>query len=194
MLILTDTVNTFNDGIKKLRALLGHLFPVDLLVLPELSRQTMNSLGVDVALISKVKMINKRVLEVNPRYIGHHCGNHRAALVPTDTLRNSERHKLTHDISCKLYNLINASPKFEDLFRECQILTQECDQFKGKKPVTLSDQPMYIFVLQITIIPEMYARITIINMVGRILSYSLFRCTLNILTFCIKNPIINQIT
>ena len=123
----------------------------------------MESLGVDGALISKVKMINKRILEVNPRCIVHHCGNHRTALVSTDTLRNSERHKLIHDISCKLYDLVNASPKFEDLFRKCQILTQECDQFKRKKPATLSDRPMHRLVLQITIIPEMYAHITIIR-------------------------------
>ena len=117
MLTLTDTVDIFNDEIKKLRAQLGHLFPVDLLVLPKLSLQNMESLGVDGALISKVKMMNKRILQGNPRCIMNHCGNHRIALVPTDTLRNSERHKLTHDISCKLHDLVNASPKFEDLFR-----------------------------------------------------------------------------
>ena len=127
MLTLTDTVGTFNNEIKKLRARLGHLFLVDLIVLLPLSLQNMESLGVDVALMSKVKMINKRILEGNPRCIVHHCGNHRTALVSSDTLRNSERHKLTHDISCKLYDLVNASSKFEDLFRQCQILTHECD-------------------------------------------------------------------
>ena len=59
MLTLTDTLDTFNDEIKKLRAQLGHLFLVDLLVLPELSLQNIESLGVDGVLISKVKMINK---------------------------------------------------------------------------------------------------------------------------------------
>ena len=41
--------------------------------------------GVDGALISKVKMVTKRILEVNPGCIVHHCGNHITALVSTDT-------------------------------------------------------------------------------------------------------------
>ena len=110
--------------LKKLRARLRHLFPVDLIVLPEHLLQTMERSGVDGVLISKVKMINKRILEVNLQTIVHHFGNHRTTLVSTDTLRNSERNRFSHDISCKLYNLVNASPKFEDRLKYCQILTQ----------------------------------------------------------------------
>ena len=81
MLTLTDTIDTFNDEIKKLRAQRRHLFLVVLLVLPDLSLQNIESSGVDGVLISKMKMINKRIQEVNPRCIVHHCGNHRTALL-----------------------------------------------------------------------------------------------------------------
>lgn len=137
-----DAVHQFNDEIKKMKALLGYLFPTDLENTIELDLKNMHSLAVDGACISKALMINKRVLEFNPRCIVSHCGSHKTALVSNDSIKQNARHQNAHEISCKLFDLVNASPKFEDLFKQCQVQTQESKQFKSNKPVTLSDRPM----------------------------------------------------
>lgn len=103
----------------------------------------MESLGVDGALISEVKMINKRVLEFNPRCQVHWCGGHRTALVFNDALKQSEVHMMIHTVCVKLHDLVNVSPKFEDLSKRSQEQTQEANQFKNKKPVVMSQHPMH---------------------------------------------------
>ena len=77
----------------------------------------MECLGVDGALISEVKMINKRVLEFNPRCQVHWCRRYHTALVSNDALKQSEVHMMIHTVCVKLHDLINAIPKFEDLFK-----------------------------------------------------------------------------
>ena len=42
-----------------------------------------------------------------------------------------------------LHYLVNVSPKFEDFFKKSQEQTQEANQFKNKKPVVMSERPMY---------------------------------------------------
>ena len=42
-----------------------------------------------------------------------------------------------------MFDLINASPKFTDLFKECQVLTGDARQFKAGKPVEMCDRPMH---------------------------------------------------
>lgn len=101
------------------------------------------SLGVDDALISEVKMINKRVLGFNPRCQVHWCRGHRTALVFNDALKQSELHMMIHTVCVKLHDLVNVSPKFEDLFKQRQEQTQEANQFKNKKPVIMSEPPMH---------------------------------------------------
>ena len=103
----------------------------------------MESLGVDGALISEVKMINKRVLEFNPRSQVHWCGGHRTALVSNDALKQSEVHMMIDTVCVKLHDLVNVSPKFEDLFKRSQEQIQETNQFKNKKPVVMSEHPMH---------------------------------------------------
>ena len=42
-----------------------------------------------------------------------------------------------------LHYLVNVSPKFEDFFKKSQEQTHEANQFKNKKPVVMSERPMY---------------------------------------------------
>ena len=60
-----------------------------------------------------------------------------------DSLKHSDHLKECHQISLKLFDLINASPKFTDLFKECQVSTGEANQFKARKPVEICDRPMH---------------------------------------------------
>ena len=91
----------FNEKIRSLKVLLGDLFPVKLHPLPLFELNNMDGLGVDGALISKVKIINKHILEYNPRCIVVHCGNHSVNLVAEDSLKHSDRLKECHQISLK---------------------------------------------------------------------------------------------
>ena len=43
----------------------------------------------------------------------------------------------------KLHNLVNASTRFEDLFKKSQLETQETNQFKSNKPTASCDRPMH---------------------------------------------------
>ena len=140
--VFVNTVEEFNEKIHSLKVLLGYLFPVKLHPLPLFELNNMNSLSVDGALISKVKMISKRIPEYNPTCIVVHCGNHCANFVVEDSLKHSDHLKECHQISLKLFDLINASPKFTDLFKECQVSTGEANQFKAGKPVEIYDRPM----------------------------------------------------
>ena len=140
--VLRQTTDEFNDCIKKCKNLLGPLFPVKLQNLPLLHLHNMESLGVDGALITDKQMINMRILEYNPRCIVIWCGAHRCALVSKDVLDES-RHEMVHTVCMKFFDLVNASPRFDDLFKKSQIHTQEASQFKANKPVALCDRPMH---------------------------------------------------
>lgn len=68
---------------------------------------------------------------------------HRTALVSNDALKQSEVHMMIHTVCVKLHDLVNVSPKFEDLFKRSQKQTQQANQFKNKKPVVMSQHPMH---------------------------------------------------
>ena len=70
----------------------------------------MDSLCVSGALIRKVKMINKRILEYNSRCIVVQCRNHHANLVVEDSLKHSDNLKECQQISLTLFDFINANP------------------------------------------------------------------------------------
>ena len=59
-----------------------------------------------------------------------------------DSLDNP-RHCATHDISMKLFDLVNASARFNDLFKKCQVGTGEAIQFKDNNPVEVNSWPMH---------------------------------------------------
>ena len=88
-------------------------------------------------------MINKRVLEYNPRCQVNWCGQYRTNLISNDAIKENERHSTAHMLSTKLHDLVNASTRFEDLFKKSQLQTQEANQFKGNKPAAFCDQPMH---------------------------------------------------
>ena len=139
--ILVKSFKEFSDRMEKLQSRLQHLFPLKFI--PKLKMENMESLGVDGACISKDKMVNKRILKYNPRSITNWCGSHKSALVSNDVLKASHRHEEAHNIREKLFDLVNASPKFEDLFKESQLQTFESKVFKGGQPVVMSDRPMH---------------------------------------------------
>ena len=140
---LIKCFETFNDTIKFILLKIGDdRFPVKVRPLPLLQIENMNSLGIDGACISKNKMINRRVLQYNPRCIVNWCGDHRASLVAGDALKGDKRHNEAHDVSLKLYDLVNASARFSEQFKTCQENTGEFVQFKSGKAVELGDRPM----------------------------------------------------
>ena len=143
MVKLISCFDNFNGVITTIKDMLGERFPVKLHPLPLLKAENMNSLGVDGACVSKKKMINKRVLEYNPRCLAHWCGDHRASLVAGDTLKEDDRHKESHNISLKVYDLVNASSRFSEQFEVCQVNCGDAVQFKGGKAVKLGDKPMH---------------------------------------------------
>ena len=141
---LLECFETFNENIKYLLKKLGdERFPVKVRPLPLLSVTNMNSLGLDGACFSQYKMINKRVLQYNPRCLVNWCGGHRANLVASDPMKTDKRHEESHSVSMKLYDLINASARFVDQFATCQLNSGESAQFKGGKPVAISSRPMH---------------------------------------------------
>ena len=115
--ILQEALNHFNETIKRCKSVLGHLFPVTEQAYRPLQLEYMESLGVDGALISEVKMINKQVLEYNPRCHINWCGGHHTNLILNDGIKENERYSTTHMFSTKLHDLVNASTRFEDLFK-----------------------------------------------------------------------------
>ena len=140
---LKDTFERFNKQIERLHNELGDdLFPVHLRPLPSLQFENMDSMSVDGALISKDKMINKRVLACNPRTIVTWCADHRVNLTISDGLAD-ERIQECYDVCVKLFDLTNASSRTEDLFLRCQESTGESSQFKAKNAVCLGDRPMH---------------------------------------------------
>ena len=134
---LISCLEKFNSVILTTKNILRDRFPVKLDPLPLLQVQNMNSLGVDGACISKKKMINKRILEYNPRCLANWCGDHRASLVAGDSIKGDQRHKESHNINMKVYELVNASSKFKEQFNVCQINCGDALQFKAGKPVSL---------------------------------------------------------
>ena len=143
MSTLHNTIISVNNKIKAVRALLGPLFPISHDYQTELDLKDMESLAVDGAPIRKVQMVNKRILEYNPRWQVIHCGCHWVALVCSHSTKENDRHAEAHNVSCKLFDLENASRKFEVLFKECHIQTGEAQAWKGGEPVALSDRPMH---------------------------------------------------
>ena len=140
---LIECFETFNNRIRLILQKVGDdRFPVKVRPLPLLMIQNMNSLGVDGACISKNLMINRRAQEYNPRIIVNWCGDHRASLVAGDALKGDMRHSEAHDVSLKVYDLVNASARFSDQFKTCQENTGEAVQFKAGKAVEISDRPM----------------------------------------------------
>ena len=125
MSTLHNTIVSFNNRIKALHALLGPLFRISHDYQTELNLENMESLAVGEAFISKVQMINKWILQYNPRCQVIHCGFHRAALMYSHSIKENDRHAEAHDVLCKLFDLVNASSKFETLFKEWQIQTGE---------------------------------------------------------------------
>ena len=89
------------------------------------------------------KMINKQVLEYKPRCQVNWCGQYHTNLISNDAIKENERHSTAHMLSTKLHDLVNASTRFEDLFKKSQLQTQEANQFKGNKPAAFCDQPMH---------------------------------------------------
>jgi hypothetical protein len=143
LMALKTTFQRFNAQILRLYDELGDdLFPVTIRPLPTLQFENMDSMSVDGALISKDKMINKRVLACNPRTIVTWCADHRVNLTIGDGLAN-ERVQECHDVCVKFFDLVNASSRTEDLFLRCQESTGESQQFKANKPVCLGDRPMH---------------------------------------------------
>ena len=48
-----------------------------------------------------------------------------------------------YDLSCKLFDLVNASSRFKTLFKECQCQTSKVQAWKGGESVALSHRTMY---------------------------------------------------
>ena len=136
-------MNNFNETIRRYKSVLGHLFPVIEQVYRLLQLEYMESLGADGALISDTKMINKQLLECNPRCQVNWCGGHCTNLISNDAIKENERHSTAHMLSTKLHDLVNASTRFEDLFKKSQLQTQEANQFKGNKPAVFCDRTMH---------------------------------------------------
>ena len=62
MSTLHNTIVSFNNKMKALRALLGPLFPISHDYQTELDLENMESLAVDEAIKNKVQMVNKHIL------------------------------------------------------------------------------------------------------------------------------------
>ena len=139
--VMISSMKEVNNRMENLRIKLQHLFPLKFI--PQLRLENMESLGVDGACISKHLMVNRRVLKYNQRCITNWCGSHKSALVSNDVLNSNSRHEEAHNIREKLFDLVNASPKFEDLFKECQRHTFESKVFKDEEPVVMSNRPMH---------------------------------------------------
>ena len=135
--ILQEALNHFNETIKRCKSVLGHLFPVTEQAYRPLQLEYMESLGVDGALISDVKMINKRVLEYNPKCQVNWCRGHRTNLIPNDAIKENERHSTAYMLSTKLHDIVNASNRFEDLLRA---------NYKHRKPISSKATNQQLFV------------------------------------------------
>ena len=84
--ILVEALNHFNGTIKRCKSVLGHLFPVTEQAYHPLQLEYMESLGVDGALISDIKMINKQLLECNPRCQVNWCEGYHPNLISNDAV------------------------------------------------------------------------------------------------------------
>ena len=82
-------------------------------------------------------------MEINTRCQVNWCGGHCTNLISNDTIKENERHSTAHMLSTKLHDLVNASTRFEDLFKKSQLQTEEANQFKGNKPAAFCDRPMH---------------------------------------------------
>ena len=74
-------------------------------------------------------MENRRVLKYNQRCITNRCGSHKSALVSNNVMNSNSRHTQAHNIREKLFDLVNANPKFEDLFMQFQ---RDIFEFKAR--------------------------------------------------------------
>ena len=101
---------------------MGDLFPVKINPLPILDVHNQESLAVDGALISKEKQLNKRILQHNPRCIVTWCCDHRANLVAKDSIE-VHQYETLHNVSVKLYELVNSSARVNHLFKQVQVIT-----------------------------------------------------------------------
>ena len=82
--LVRDSFPAFNDLVSAIKEKLGCLFPLQRENLPRVEIENMQSLGVDGACISPVKMVNNRVKQFNPRCITNWCGSHKTNIVATD--------------------------------------------------------------------------------------------------------------
>ena len=71
------------------------------------------------------------------------CGNHRASLVAGDEMKADLRHNGAHNVSIRVYDLINGSARFSDQFSVCQENSGDAAQFKGGKAVVVSSRLMH---------------------------------------------------
>ena len=76
MSTLHNTIVSFNNKIKALRALLEPLFPISHDYQTKMNLENMESLAVGEAFISKVQMVKKWILQYNTRCQVIHCGCH----------------------------------------------------------------------------------------------------------------------
>ena len=73
-------------------SVLKYLLPVTEQPYRPLQLEYMESLGVDGALISHIKMINKQLLEYSLRYQVNRCGGYCTNLISNDAIKENERH------------------------------------------------------------------------------------------------------
>ena len=73
-------------------SVLKYLLPVTEQPYRPLQLEYMESLGVDGALISDIKMINKRLLEYSLRYQVSRCGGYCTNQISNDAIKENERH------------------------------------------------------------------------------------------------------
>ena len=126
--VLLDCYQEFNDEIALLKRDMGDLFPVKINPLPILDVHNQESLAVDGALISKEKQLNKRILQHNPRCIVTWCCDHRANLVAKDSIE-AHQYETLHNVSVKLYELVNSSARVNQLFKQVQVMTGKLSKF-----------------------------------------------------------------
>ena len=126
--VLLDCYQEFNDEIALLKRDMGNLFPVKINPLPILDVHNQESLAVDGALISKEKQLNKRILQHNPRCIVTWCCDHRANLVAKDSIE-AHQYETLHNVSVKLYELVNSSARVNQLFKQVQVMTGKLSKF-----------------------------------------------------------------
>ena len=67
----------------------------------------MESLTVNGALISKIQIVNKRVLQYNPKYQVTQYGYYWAEKVYSRSFKENDRHAEAEDVSRKLLDLVN---------------------------------------------------------------------------------------